>query len=158
MNYGGSHQWPGPYFIKWHGNKDVIPFPAWHPFCGWSQSYDISVTWIAVLWPTCTAKRPKVWPPLINSHFFMQTLTNQKSRTVSSCVLIGLSLYERMWINQKRPHFWVPCCNAQAIETNYWWSVLRKELPKFKSCRKFIFSAKLTGLGVSRSTFLLAQR
>ena len=55
-----------------------------------------------------TAKSPKVWPALINSHFFVQTLTNQKSRTVSSWLLIELNLYERMWISKKRPHFWAP--------------------------------------------------
>ena len=52
---------------------------------------------------------PKVWPPLINSHSFVQTLTNQKPRTVSSWLLIQLNLYERMWISQKPPHFWAPC-------------------------------------------------
>ena len=31
-----------------------------------------------------TARSPKVWSLLINSHSFMQILTNQKSRTVSS--------------------------------------------------------------------------
>ena len=31
--------------------------------------------------------------PLINSHSFMQTLTNQKSTTVSSWLLIGLNLH-----------------------------------------------------------------
>ena len=36
----------------------------------------------------------------------MQALTNQKSRTVSSWLLIGLNLYERIRINQKRSHFW----------------------------------------------------
>ena len=41
----------------------------------------------------------------------MKTLTNQKSRTVSSWLLFGLNLHERMWINQKRSHFWAPCCN-----------------------------------------------
>ena len=46
------------------------------------------------------------------SHSFMQTLTNQKSRTVSSWLLIGLNLYERMWKNQKRYHFLAPCCKA----------------------------------------------
>ena len=57
------------------------------------------------------SNEPKVWPPLINSHSFIQTLTNQKSRTVSSWLLIGLNLHERMWINYKRSHFWAPCCN-----------------------------------------------
>ena len=57
-----------------------------------------------------TARSPKVWPPLINSHSFMQTLTNQKSRKGSSWLLIGLNLHKRMCINQKRSHFWVPCC------------------------------------------------
>ena len=48
-----------------------------------------------------TARSPKVWPPLINSHSFMQRyLTNQKSRRVSSWLLIGLNLHERMWITQ----------------------------------------------------------
>ena len=51
---------------------------------------------------TAIARSPKVWPPLINSHSFMQTLTNQKSRTVSRWLLIGLNLFQRMWINQKR--------------------------------------------------------
>ena len=58
-----------------------------------------------------TARSPKVWPPLINSHSFMQTLTNQKLRTVSSWLLIGLNLPKKMWINQKRSHFWALCCN-----------------------------------------------
>ena len=56
------------------------------------------------------AKSPKVWPPLINSHSFVQTLTNQKPRTVSSWLLIKLNLYERMWLRKKRPHFWAPYC------------------------------------------------
>ena len=48
-----------------------------------------------------TARSPKVWPPLIHSHSFMQRyLTNQKSRRVSSWLLIGLNLHERMWITQ----------------------------------------------------------
>ena len=51
-----------------------------------------------------TPRSAKVWPPLINLHSFMQTLTHQKSRTVSSWLLIGLSLYERMWVNQKQAH------------------------------------------------------
>ena len=52
-----------------------------------------------------TARKPKEWPPLINSPYFMQKLTNQKSRTVSSWLLIGLNLHKRMWINQKQSHF-----------------------------------------------------
>ena len=67
---------------------------------------------IEFLWKGFTARSPKVWPPLINSHSFMHTLTNQKSRTVSNWLLIGLNLHERMWINQKRSHFWAPCCNC----------------------------------------------
>ena len=59
-----------------------------------------------------------MWPPLINSHSFMQTLTNQKSKTVSSWLLIGLNLYERMWINQKRSHFWAPCCKEYQRNNN----------------------------------------
>ena len=63
-----------------------------------------------------TAKRlqqgsPKVWTPLSNSHSFMQVFTNQNLRTASSWLLIGLNLYERMWKNQERSHFWAPCCN-----------------------------------------------
>ena len=42
----------------------------------------------------------------------MQTLTDQKSRTVCSWLLIGLNLRKIMWINQKRSHFWAPCCNV----------------------------------------------
>ena len=57
-----------------------------------------------------TARSPKVWPPLINSHSFMQTLTNQKLGKGSSWLLIGLNLHKRMCINQKRSHFWVPGC------------------------------------------------
>ena len=64
-----------------------------------------------------TARSPIVRPPLINSHSFMQTLTNQMWRTVSSWLLIGLNLYERMWINQKWSHFWAPCCNRPFA----WW-------------------------------------
>ena len=58
-----------------------------------------------------TARNPKLWPPLIYSHSFMQTLTNQKLRAVSSWLLIGLDLHERMWINQNQSHFWAPFCN-----------------------------------------------
>ena len=58
----------------------------------------------------------KVWPPLINSHSFTQTLTNQKSKTVSSWLLIGLNLYERMWINQKLSHCWAPCRKSWLAE------------------------------------------
>ena len=54
---------------------------------------------------------PKVWPSLINSHSFMKALTNQKSRTVSSWLLIRLNL-PRTWINWKRSHFWAPCCKT----------------------------------------------
>ena len=43
-----------------------------------------------------TARSIKVRRPLINSHSFMQVLTNQQSRTVSSWILIGLNLHERM--------------------------------------------------------------
>ena len=60
-----------------------------------------------------------MWPPLITSHSSIQTLTNQKSRTVFSWFPIGLNLYETMGINQKRSHFWAPCCNgkeSQAIK------------------------------------------
>ncbi len=58
-----------------------------------------------------TARSPKVWPPLINSHSFMQPRSNQKPRTGSSWLLIGWWLHERMWINLKRwSHFWAPCC------------------------------------------------
>ena len=39
-------------------------------------------------------------------------VTNQKSRTVSSWLPIGFHLYERMWINQKRPHWWAPYRNC----------------------------------------------
>ena len=55
-------------------------------------------------WPISshlTARSPKVSPSLISSHSFMRTLTNQKSKTVSSGLLIGLNLYERMWISKK---------------------------------------------------------
>ena len=49
-----------------------------------------------------TARSPIVWPPLMNSHSFMQTIT--KSRTISSWLLTWLNMYERMWINQKWSH------------------------------------------------------
>ena len=39
----------------------------------------------------------------------MQTLTNDKSSTVSSWFLTGLNLYRR--INQKWSHFLAPCGN-----------------------------------------------
>ena len=55
-----------------------------------------------------TAKSPKVWPPLINQFTFMQTLTNQMSRKVSSWLLIGLNLHVRMRINQNRSHIGPP--------------------------------------------------
>ena len=58
-------------------------------------------------WPISshlTARSPKVWPSLISSHSFMQTLTNQKSKTVSSGLLIGLNLYEGKWISETNGH------------------------------------------------------
>jgi len=62
--------------------------PSW-----WSQRFK---TWKKLFFwqPTCsfTARSPKGWPPVINSHSFMQKLINQKSRTVSSWLLIGLNL------------------------------------------------------------------
>ena len=61
--------------------------------------------------PYPSARSPKVWPPLINSHSFMQTLTSQKWRIVFSWLLIGLILHETMGINQKRSNFGAPCCN-----------------------------------------------
>ena len=73
---------------------------------------------------TCTSKKKNKgrrradlgWLPGTSqfscSRSFMQTLTNQKSSTVSSWLLIGLNLYERMQINQKRYHFLAPCCKA----------------------------------------------
>ena len=70
--------------------------------------------YLAASWFGITARAPKVWPPLINSPSFTQTLTNQKSRTVSSWLLIGLNLHERMWINQKRS----PCCKIFTTLTN----------------------------------------
>ena len=66
-----------------------------------------------------TARGPEVWPPLINSHSFMQTLTNQKSRTVCSWLLIGLHLYKRIWINQKQSLFWAPYCKNW-INLGFW--------------------------------------
>ena len=66
-----------------------------------------------------TARSPKVWTPLGNSHSFMQTLTNQNSRTASSWLLIGFNLYERMWKNRKRSHFWAPCCNKACDIRSY---------------------------------------
>ena len=62
--------------------------PPW-----WSQRFK---TWKKLFFwqPNCsfTARSPKGWPPVINSNSFMQTLTNQKLRTVSSWLLIGLNL------------------------------------------------------------------
>ena len=75
--------------------------------------------WSKQPWHPFTARSPKVWPPLINSRSFIQTLTNQKSRTVSSWLLIGLNLYERMWINKKQAHFWAPCCSKIKTKATY---------------------------------------
>ena len=47
-----------------------------------------------------------MWFPLIYWHPCMQTSTSQKSRTVSSWLLIG------MWIKQKRSQLWAPYCNV----------------------------------------------
>ena len=87
-----------------------------------------------------TARSPKVWPPLIHSHSFMQALTNQKSRTVSSWPLIGLNLYERIWINQKRSHFWALCCKRSVMalpityrKTGLRDAVLANGLSRFKT-------------------------
>ena len=66
-----------------------------------------------------TARSLKVWPLWIYSHSFLQTLTNQKSRTVSSWLLIGLNLHERMWINQKRSHFWAPCFKVDSYDVKF---------------------------------------
>ena len=59
-----------------------------------------------------TARSIKAWSPVMNSHSVMPKLTNQKLRKVSSWLLIGLNLHERMWINQKPSHFCTPCCNV----------------------------------------------
>ena len=58
----------------------------------WMKLNEVGEVWNSAnrLLPTSL----KVWPPLISSHSFMQTLTNQKWRTVSSWLLIGLNLHE----------------------------------------------------------------
>ena len=66
-----------------------------------------------------TARSPKLWAPLINSHSFMQRLTNPKSRTVSSWLLIGLNLHERMWINQSGHTFGLFAVKAKNCYTNW---------------------------------------
>ena len=65
----------------------------------------------------------------LSSHSFMQTLTNQKSRTVSSWLLIGWNLYERMWINKKRSHFWAPCCSQTSLVNNRYYHSMQIFLP-----------------------------
>ena len=65
---------------------------------------------IGEIWNSANRLLPrslKVWPPLISSHSFMQTLTNQKWRTVSSWLLIGLNLHEvnKVIINALTPFF-----------------------------------------------------
>ena len=107
-----ASQFPNPY---WYGHPPPI---CWHcqnyfllviPISPQSDQHQLSPNNIKTKSSRevtrITARRPKVWPPLINSHSFMQTLTTQKSRTVFSCLLIGSIQDERMWINQKRSHF-----------------------------------------------------
>ena len=112
---------------KWRWTEAI--WTHWHLHISPPSSLEKKIEF---LWKGFTARSPKVWPPLINSHSFMHTLTNQKSRTVSSWLLIGLNLHERMWINQKRSHFWAPCCNCD-------WHVNKVENPNF-----FSFSFKIS--------------
>ena len=73
-----------------------------------------------------TARSPKVWPPLINSHSFMQRyLTNQKSRRVSSWLLIGLNLHERMWINQSGHRSGLFAVKAKNCYTNWFLATIK---------------------------------
>ena len=73
-----------------------------------------------------TARTPKVWPPLINSHSFMQRyLTNQKSRRVSSWLLIGLNLHERMGINQSGHTSGLFAVKAKNCYTNWFLATIK---------------------------------
>ena len=71
------------------------------------------------VWYSYYSKEPKRVTSFNNSHPFMQTLTNQKLRTVSSWLLIGLNLHERMWVNQKRSHFCALCCNYDCLQCTF---------------------------------------
>ena len=72
-----------------------------------------------LVWWLLTARGPKVWPPLINSHSIMQRLTNQKLRSVSSWLLIGLNLHKRMWINQSGQTFGLFAVKAKSCYTHF---------------------------------------
>ena len=69
---------------------DAVLLEFW---CGFSSALP-TVKKTFNLKPYTACKEPR--PPLINSHSFKQILTNQKSRTVSSWLLIGLNLHKRM--------------------------------------------------------------
>ena len=73
-----------------------------------------------------TARSPKLWAPLINSHSFMQRLTNPKSRTVSSWLLIGLNLHERMWINQSGHTFGLFAVKAKSCYTHWFLASIKR--------------------------------
>ena len=49
-------------------------------------------------------------PRLINSHFFMQTLTNQKSGTDFQLASDWMKSLLKNVTNPNRSHIWAPCC------------------------------------------------
>ena len=51
-----THPGPGPYFIEWRENKDVIPFPIWYPCCDWSQLYDMDSKYFGYGWSVLEKK------------------------------------------------------------------------------------------------------
>ncbi len=68
----------------------------WFHYCKFDLILSFNIPFLNWIF---TARRPKVWPPLINSHSFLQPPSNQNPRTGSSWLLIGWWLHERMWIN-----------------------------------------------------------
>ena len=60
-----------------------------------------------------------MWPPLINSNSFMQTLTNQKSRTVSSWLLIGPICTKNVNTSKASSNVWAPCCNLVNLLSSF---------------------------------------
>ena len=59
--------------------------------------------------------------------FFHADINQSEDSLISSWLLIGLNLYKRMWINQKRSRFCAPCC-----ENN-------KEVPQVLACGSIYF-------------------
>ena len=61
-----------------------------------------------------------------------------------------------VWVNHTIRVVIILILKLQQLNTDE--AYQKKNFPSYRSCLKFILSTKVTGLGASRSTFLLAQQ